>query len=364
MGGIEIVAYNQAKELVKKGHQVTIVSSRIGNEPREETIDGIRVVRVKAWNFFERKYGIPYPIYSPKLILVLNKEVINADIVHVHETFYLSPFVAAILSRSNRKELVLTQHVGLIKVKRKFVNLIQKIVSKTYGKFIAKSASRILVCNPEYIRSLGYPDKTQFIPNAVDVKLFTPARRGEKNRIRRKYHLPINKKIVLFVGRFVEKKGFDKLFAARDKEYFIIFIGEGDIPKFMSKDKNCKFLPFMNSQKLSEFYKLSDMFCLPSHGEGFPLTILEAMASGLPIITTDHPGYSHYLDKRYVQLINPNTDKIRKSITLISGNSQVLKKMSLYSRKEAVNRFSWDSNIQGLIKLYGKVLNEHQNKSK
>ena len=71
-GGIEFVAYNQAKELVKKGHQVTIVSSKIGNEPEEEIMDGIKVRRVKAWNYFEDKQGVPYPIYSPKIFSVTN----------------------------------------------------------------------------------------------------------------------------------------------------------------------------------------------------------------------------------------------------------------------------------------------------
>ena len=58
-GGIEFVAYNQAKELVKQGHDVTIVGSKIGNElEEEEVMEEIKIKRSRVWNFFEENYGI------------------------------------------------------------------------------------------------------------------------------------------------------------------------------------------------------------------------------------------------------------------------------------------------------------------
>ena len=57
-GGIEFVAYNQARELVKQGHDVTIVGSRIGDELKEEVIEGIKIKKSRVWNFFEENYGM------------------------------------------------------------------------------------------------------------------------------------------------------------------------------------------------------------------------------------------------------------------------------------------------------------------
>jgi len=131
-GGIEFVAYNQAKELVKKGHQVTIISSKIANEPNEEIMDGIKIRRVKAGNFFERKYGIPYPLFSLNLLNVLNQEAKRADIIHVHDLFYLSAFAGALVSQNTNKPLILMQHVELVKTKRPIVNLVQRLVYWTY----------------------------------------------------------------------------------------------------------------------------------------------------------------------------------------------------------------------------------------
>jgi glycosyltransferase involved in cell wall biosynthesis len=282
MGGIEIVAYNQAKELVKLGHKVTIVSSRIGDEPEEEVMDGIKVKRVKAWNWFESKLGVPYPLFSLKLFRVLNKEAKDADIVHVHDINYLSSFAGALKARRYSKKLILMQHITSVK-KGFIVNLIQWIVRKTYGRYIINSANKIIVCNELVKDWINKQEKTVFIHNAVDIKLFKPTTKENKIKLRKKYNLPLNKPIIIFAGRLVEKKGFSKLFEARDKDYFTIFVGDGEVPEDMGDVENTLFIPAQPQDKLSELYSLSDVFCLPSINEGFPLTILEAMASGFQL---------------------------------------------------------------------------------
>src|SRR5258708_2212308 len=127
IGGIEIVAYNQAKSLVQQGNQVTLITSKVVDEPESQIIDGIRVVRVKASNIFENKFNIPYPIFSLKLVSVLLKELKRADICHIHDVFYMSSVLTAILAKITSTNFVLTQHVGLVH-SNKFVNSIQKIV--------------------------------------------------------------------------------------------------------------------------------------------------------------------------------------------------------------------------------------------
>ena len=351
-GGIEFVAYNQAKELVKQGHEVTVVSSKVGDEPEEEILDGIKVKRVKAWNWFEKNIGVPYPVFSPKIFSLLNKEAKDADIIHVHDLFYLSAFAGAVASHLNKKPLILMEHVELVKTNRWIVNFIQEVVYLTYGRYIINHSNKILVCNEKVKNWFEDKEKVTMIFNGVDTNLFKPTTKENKIKLRRKYSLPIDKKIILFAGRFVEKKGFDKVFESRSKEYLTLFVGNGIVPEYMRKDKDVKFLDALPQEKLSEIYQLSDVFVLPSVNEGFPLTILEAMASGLPIITTDHEGYQDYLDKRYVELIQPTSKELKKSIDKVLKNKTLYKKMISYSRKEAVNKFGWDKNIKKLLKIY------------
>jgi len=226
-GGIEFVAYNQAKELVKQGHEVTIVSSRIGDEPEQEMMDGIKVRRVNAWNWFERKFGVPYPVFSLKLFSIINKEAKEADVVHVHDIGYLSSFAGARKARKHSKKLILMQHITTVK-KGFIVNLIQAIVQKTYGKYIINKANKIIVCNELVKNWINKPEKTIFLHNAVDTNLFKPTTKENKIKLRKKYELPKDKPIIIFVGRLVDKKGFQKLFEARDKDYFILFVGDGE----------------------------------------------------------------------------------------------------------------------------------------
>lgn len=360
-GGIEFVAYNQAKELVKRGHEVTIVSSKIGDEPEEEILDGIRIKRVKAWNWFEEKQNIPYPVYSYNIFKSMKKEAENMDIIHVHDLFYLSSFAGAIASKKFKKPLILMQHVELVKTKRPIVNLVQRLVYWTYGRYIIKKSNKILVCNNKVKDWIKEDNKSSLIDNAVNISLFQPTTDKAKKLLRKKYNLPQDKPIILFVGRFVEKKGFDKLFEARDNSYFILAVGEGIIPDYMKKEENVKIMDFLEQDKLAEIYQASDIFCLPSENEGFPLTILEAMASGLPIITSDNPGYEHYLNKDKVVLIKPEISIIKSSIKALLSNKKKMNEMREYSRQEAVKRFGWEKNTKKIIEVYNQALKEHEN---
>jgi glycosyltransferase involved in cell wall biosynthesis len=350
-GGIEFVAYNQAKELVKQGHQVTIVSSKIGDEPEEEIMDGIKIRRVRAWNIFEKKWGIPYPVFSLKLSRVLNQEAKDADVVHVHDIGYLSSWNGTRKAIKYSKKLILMQHITTVK-KGFITNLIQFIVQKTYGKYIINKADKIIVCNELVKNWINKPEKTIFLHNAVDIKLFKPTTKENISKLKKKYNLPLDKPIVIFVGRLVDKKGFQKLFESRDKDYFILFVGDGEIPEYMQNQENTKFISAQPQNKLSELYALSNIFCLPSINEGFPLTILEAMACALPIITTDHEGYDKYLDKNKTMLIEPTSENIKSSIKNVLKDKKKLELMRKYSYSEAIKRFNWSKNVDKLLEVY------------
>ena len=131
----------------------------------------------------------------------------------------------------------------LVKTKHWIINLVQKIVSKTYGKFTMNTSKKIIVCNEQVKNWLDSGNKSIFIPNAVDIDLFKPvSNKKKKQELRKKYNLPLYKPIIIFVGRLVEKKGFDKLFEARDKNYYILFVGEGEAPEEMQNKKNIQFI--------------------------------------------------------------------------------------------------------------------------
>ncbi len=356
-GGIEIVASNHAKRLANLGNTVTVVTSNIPSKEKDSIMDGVRVLRVGASNFFEQ-WGVPFPLFYPSLWSVQKSVIKHADIVHVHDAFYLSSFAAVFLAKIYKKPVVLTQHVALINHPNIFVNLIQKVVYGTTGAFIFRNANKILTYNDRvknFLLDRGVSEsKLSSLINGVDTDLFKLLNKHEKEVVREKFGLTPTEKIILFVGRYVPKKGFDKVLAIRDGAYKIVCVG-GDTPK--EKFEHVVFLEKCDQRKLAEIYQIADVFVLPSVSEGFPLSIQEAMTSGLPVITVKDSGYEQYnLDSNLISFIDKSEVKLLKEAVLkVLFNVDLIKKMSEYSLSYAHTHFDWDSVIQKLNTVYDEV---------
>lgn len=351
--GIGHVALKQAEGLAKLGHEVVLVSSNIPHTKREFRKNGVLHLKLKATDFLE-KYHLPVPLFliNAKVISHLKK----ADIIHGHGMFYPSSLQGALLAKRYGKPFILTQHIGYINYPSPLINLFQRLVNKTMGKIILKLSQKVIVINEEVRNWLDIdPQRVITLINGVEVSLFHPVGPRKKKALRKEYNLPLNKKIVLYIGRLVPKKGFDKVYEARSHNYLAILVGNGLIPQYMKKDGDVLFFGGQPQEKLAEIYQLSDLFVLPSRSEGFPLVIQEAMASGLPIITTKHPGYDKYLDKRYIKYIIPTKKAIKKAISGLLADRTLMEKMSQYSRDMAV-KITWEENIEGLLDIYREAL--------
>jgi glycosyltransferase involved in cell wall biosynthesis len=352
--GVGMVAHNQAKRLMALGYAVTVITSETNKNEKSAEIEGVTVIRVKALNFLE-KWDVPFPLFSPHLLAILSQEIKKADIVHIHDVFYISSFFAAIYARWHKKIIILTQHISLIAHPNKLVVAIEKIVYATSGAIIFRLSDSIIIYNDtveKFLIERGVPStKIVRLFNGVDANIFHTVSAERKTFLKNKFGLSKDKKIVLFVGRFVHKKGFTKVLAARSDNYQIVFAG-GDAPEKNSHD--VIFLGKLDPNNMAQIYQAADIFVLPSESEGFPLSIQEAMACGLPIITTNDKGYERYaLDKRYVYLIdNPTDASTRQAIEDIFSDERRLTAMSEYSKAYATEYFNWDSLISMLNKIY------------
>jgi len=358
-GGIEYVAQNQAKQLAALGDIVTVVTSRVSADEVSHTENGVRLVRVRAFNGFE-KWGIPFPIFSPRLITVLFRTVKAAQVVHIHDAFYLSSWCAAIIARIYRRPIVLTQHIDLVPHASRLVKIIQQLVYGTVGAVIFRHSATIIVLNERVKRFLvdqGVDGSKIILAfNGVDSQLFRPAAPEEKKIIRDKYQLSKTKKIILFVGRVVHKKGFDKVLAAASEQYQLVFVG-GDFGPNRSLNVRC--LGKLPQSQLAEIYQAADIFVLPAHSEGFPLTIQEAMASGLPVIMADDDGYAAYeLDQNLVYLLQqrPSSEQVREAIQSLLNDDARCQSMASQSLQYARQHFVWQRVADQLDQIYAGLL--------
>jgi D-inositol-3-phosphate glycosyltransferase len=356
-GGIELVARNHAQRLSALGHDVTVITSKVS--PAETSgMDGtVRVIRIGALNPLE-KYGVPQPIFSPRLWWEAARAVRRADMVHAHDVFYLSSLAVGLAAKAFRKPLVLTQHIMYVPHKIGLVNVAQKAAYATTGRFLFGKSSKIFTLNDDvdaFLRSRSVPEhKIQRMPNGVDPELFFPPTAQQKKQARAKFGLPTTGHVVLFVGRFVAKKGFDKVIAAHSKDYHLVLAGGETDQKLPEGVTSLGKLP---QADLAEAFRTADLFVLPSTGEGFPLSVQEAMATGLPVITTDDPGYASYnLDKSLVRLLpHPTKASVKAAIAELLQDPEQRKKMSAYSVKYATEHFTWDRVVAELEQAYDAV---------
>ena len=167
-------------------------------------------------------------------------------------------------------------------------------------------------------------NKVTVIPNAVDTNRFYPK---NKKEIRKKMGWPLDAFIVAFTGSFIERKGVMRLSHALDRfdDVYSIFMGVG------VERPNCKNILHcgrVNNAELCDYLNAADVFVLPTQAEGCSNAIVEAVASGLPVISSDLPFNYDILDETCSILIDPNDeDAIALAIRKIKDDKQLRKRL-------------------------------------
>lgn len=360
LGGIENVVHAEARHLTAAGVQVTVLTTGERNSVTDE--DGVRVVRVRAWNGLERKAGVPFPVLGPKLVRRAVRWARWADVVHIHDAFYMTSWAALTAAKLTRTPVVATQHVTLVYHRSAAVGLVQKTVYATAGRLLMRTARTVFTLNSDvaaFVRSLGTrSERARHLPNGVDTDLFHPvADATEQAAERERLGLPQDGVLVLFAGRFMPNKGFDTLLAADDPAAYRLVFAGGPAEALAGAGETVTYLGSLSSADMAVAYRACDIFALPSMAEGFPLTVQEAMSSGIAVVTTDLSGYAAYgLDRDRVSLVDRDTETLRVRLREIAADSELRGQMGKYSREYAVEHFAWPDHARMLIEAYRSAI--------
>ncbi|VVB82955.1 D-inositol-3-phosphate glycosyltransferase [uncultured archaeon] len=183
-------------------------------------------------------------------------------------------------------------------------------------------------------------NKISQLPGTIDTDLFSPK---DKKNIRKKFGIPLNKKVIISVGRIEYSKGADLLFYLAEHNPEILFVLIGQLSKdYASKKKlkNIIFIERKSPQELSDYYNLADLCICPSRAEGFGLVPREAMSCGTPAIVSDVLSLRMIEPAIKVQL---NSEKIEKEMNnFFNLSTKEKKELSIKSRKYIINESSYE----------------------
>jgi glycosyltransferase involved in cell wall biosynthesis len=203
IGGVEVVAQQQAAMLAEAGHEVVVATTRsAAGLPAREQVGGYTVERLPAADVVERRLGIPYPLVGFAFGRALWRMVRWSDAVHVHDVLYLPSQLAAVFARRARKPLYATQHVGPVNHPSRLVGAIERAVNAVAGGYIWRQARRVVSYNrmvEDHLRANRVPpDRILRATIGIDTERFSPQPPGRADALP-VGKLPAGKPMVLFV---------------------------------------------------------------------------------------------------------------------------------------------------------------------
>ena len=232
-GGVEIVAGELAERLARREIDVTWAASRTSTDQNQQQTSNR--IAMEAWNITERTLGFPYPLWGPIGLIHLWQAVRACDLVHIHDSLYMGNLVAYIYARLLGKPIAVTQHIGMVPYSHRLLRGLLTFANHTLASQVLRGCDCCIFISEKvqlYFVQFGrFSHAPLFIPNGIATSIFYPVSFEERQWLRQERGLAINKRLMLFVGRFVEKKGLAllRILAEYFPECEWIFIGWGPL---------------------------------------------------------------------------------------------------------------------------------------
>jgi D-inositol-3-phosphate glycosyltransferase len=296
-GGVEQVAALLGRIYADAGHEVQWIACASPEPPGRQTRDGLELVRLRAFNGLESRFAMPFPIPVPDAYAEIDRAVRAAAIVHLHDCLYPTSIAADAAARRHRRPTLVTQHVGMVSFVGGLVDPFLFGAYRTVGRRILRNARTVAFVSDTvrewFTHRIDASLRAETVANAVDLGRFRVASRDERRRARASLGIAADEPLVLFVGRLVPKKNLRALVAALSGvDVRVLVVGDGPERGALAPlgDRVTR-LARLPHERMPEAYAAADLFALPSVGEGLPLSLIEALASGLRSIVSRDPSF-------------------------------------------------------------------------
>jgi len=353
-GGVEYVVQNLASSLADEGYEVGVVT--LDNGGREFDLHGVPGVSVYTAPAYDLTDTIGLQsMVSGAAFLEFGRVLrdFQPDVVHAHNRFFFTATLAALYTVRSEYELVTTFHLGDIGEISGVGGAAATAFEQTASRFVVSRSTEVICVSgavESVARSLG-SDRSTVVRNAVDIKEFTPQ--------------PTEGKSLLFVGRFVRNNGVQDLVAAlptvleAHPDASIHLVGSGPMETLVQETVNSNGLADAVTMhgyvdNISKLYDLANVFCRPSYSEGLPLTMLEAMASGVPPVVTAIAGVPEVVtDGETGILLEPgDPERIGQAVTELFDDPERRNQLSRNAREFVSQNHSWEQRTKKVMQVY------------
>jgi len=360
LGGVETVARQLAEGAAAAGFEVDILC--LADRDSEEEMNGVKVHRVKA------SLRIGSAPLAWKFLNTYRELAQYADLIHFHVPNPMGEVALLLKGRGNAEKVICTYHSDPLR---------PKWAAGVYQRMLRVFLDRcdaIVATSPNYIQSSPVlkpiENRCIVIPLGVDVERFSnvpPEAVAECEKMLEGLPRPR----VLFVGRLVYYKGVDVLLKglAQVPDVSCVIVGEGplkgDLTSLAEKlgiKSRVRFLDPLPEELYPAIYHCADLFVLPSieRTEAFGIVGLEAMAAGLPIITTELGTGTSFYNRHNIDGI-VCTSRSEKALVKALGTTISFSREKNAKAEERFERlFSIDSEENRYLKLYNSTCEDYR----
>jgi glycosyltransferase involved in cell wall biosynthesis len=359
-GGASNASAYLATQLVKLGQRVTVLTAAYKRLPREETIEGVRVLRLPGLRSqADRSTTLEQIIFMIVSTLGLAKvRRLQPDVVLA---FFGAPSGVAAWFWSYFLKLpyIVSLRGGDVPGFRPYDFARQHRLLGPLLRRVWRRAGAV-VANSEGLRQLGNsfePNVSiQVIPNGVDLEAFHLGERA--------WEPPS----LLFVGRIVYQKGLDLLLTAlgqlKDMKWRLDLVGSGPRVERLKEQaaalgiaEHVHFRGWQTREQLPETYRQANLFVYPSRHEGMPNAVLEAMASGLPVLATRIAGNEELVSAEAGILVPPeDVAALQAGLRQLLADAGLRQRMGAAARRRVEEKYGWQGVAESYLDLMSKIV--------
>ena len=372
VNGVSTSIRTFAEQMQNLGHNVHLIAPDYDMATEDETW----ISRVPARSiYFDPEDRLMK--YSEVLRLLPALKTKNFDLVHIHTPF-IAHFVGLKIAQKLGLPVVETYHTFFEDYLHHYLPWIPTGVAKSLARFISKKQCNQLdaIVAPskpmlDVLRSYGVTVNAEVIATGLQESSFAEA---DGDQFRQKYQIPLNKQMLLYVGRVAHEKNIGFLLkvvrrlSVQQPEILLVITGEGPAEHSLHQqvqalgiEKNVQFIGYLDrNTELNACYKSADIFVFASKSETQGLVLLEAMAQGTPVVAIAELGTASILIEGQGAHISTEDETVfAQKINDLHGNTLARNILGDAGRTYALKHWSASAKANEMLNFYRALQSKH-----